>query len=123
MKIAKELGEKRKTFLKATAKELGISAQKLEKSIGKAIKKKAPKVKLKAASKPKKEKKKDENDEPEVEASSTTLARELLPPEKNTGRGGYYVNRPEVLEKHLKETKGMWRTRFPVSFILIINYF
>ena len=57
----KELGEKRKNFLKVKAKELGISAGKLEKQIGKLLKKKAaksappkPKKKKEKAAKPKK---------------------------------------------------------------------
>ena len=113
--MARELGEKRKQFLKLKAKELGISAQKLEKNIGKALKKinaaSLPKVK---PPKPAKESKKSENEDEVVESSSTTLDRELLPPEKNVGRGGYYVNSKSILEAHLKATGGKWRTRFPV---------
>ena len=121
---AKELGEKRKAFLKATAKTLGLSAKKLEKDIGKLIKKEKPKPKdsesskkPKAKGKPKAEHtaEEEEQEEPEVEASSTTLKRELKPPNENTGRGGYYVNSPDLLQAHLKATGGNWQTRFPVG--------
>mmetsp|Transcript_19945 Transcript_19945/g.25893 ORF Transcript_19945/g.25893 Transcript_19945/m.25893 type:complete len:698 (+) Transcript_19945:270-2363(+) len=112
----KELGEKRKAFLKVKAKELGISAGKLEKQIGKVLKKQQAKS---APPKPKvkkeKAKVKDEEKDPdmEVEASTTTLERELKPPSENTGRGGYYVNSDETLSRHLETTGGKWMTRFP----------
>ena len=122
---AKVLGEKRKAFLKATAKSLGLSAKKLEKDIGKLIKKDKSKSNPKPKAKPKakaksaetatsKAEEKDE-EEPEVEASSTTLKRELKPPHENIGRGGYYVNTPELLQAHLKATGNRWQTRFPVG--------
>lgn len=115
---AKELGEQRKTFLKSTGKSLGISAKKLEKDIGKLIKKSKPKPEPKLKPKPKPEEVPMEEEQPEVEASSTTLKRELKPPEENTGRGGYYINSPELLKGHLDCTGNKWRTRFPVSFRL-----
>uniref|UniRef100_A0A7S3PCJ7 glutamine--tRNA ligase n=1 Tax=Aplanochytrium stocchinoi TaxID=215587 RepID=A0A7S3PCJ7_9STRA len=116
----KELGEKRKAFLKAKAEELGMSAGKLEKAIGKLLKKTAAKqhAKAKAAVKKPKDspssagKRKEENEEV-VESQTTTLERELRPPEENKGRGGYYVNSEEILMKHLEATGGKWMTRFP----------
>lgn len=120
---AKQLGEKRKAFLKRAAKELGTTAKKLEKDIGKLLKKEQPKpTKTPYVNKEKSPStiaERDEFmtslDEDKIESSSTTLKRELKPPTENVGRGGYYVNSKDILEKHVSETKGRWMTRFPVS--------
>eukprot|EP00924_Labyrinthula_sp_SR-Ha-C_P008418 maker-scaffold_11-snap-gene-12.13-mRNA-1 protein AED:0.10 eAED:0.10 QI:19/1/1/1/1/1/2/25/710 len=114
---AKELAAKRKAFLKEKAKELNMSAQKLEKNITKQLKKQKnnnkPKIKEKNNTKLAKSVSKEENEEEKEETSSTTLQRELKPPTENVGRGGYYVNSPEILKKHLNSTGSNWRTRFP----------
>jgi hypothetical protein len=59
----------------------------------------------------------------EEEEVLKSLSGILPAPADNTGRTlkgetTYHNNPPEVLAKHLKETGGKWRTRFPVSDVL-----